>query len=140
MTKRALCLLLALLALLGCRDQLKEIVVVDSQPRLVQVATCDRCGAQADDFEHAVAADAAQDPRCRGLAIVEDRSLHAGPIYQPIRRAHWVLAIRYVPSGEDQSWLLAHNETGVVRGYGKGTAPEIARDMCRALRESGVFQ
>jgi hypothetical protein len=45
-----------------------------------------------------------------------------------------VLAIGYVPSGQDQTWLLTHNETGLVRGYGTGTAPEIAHALCGALR------
>jgi hypothetical protein len=128
------------LALLGCRDQLKEIVVVDSELRRGPAAACDRCAAsQADVFEHLVAADAGQDPHCQGIVIVENRSLRAGPVYQPMRRPHWVLAIGYVPSGEGQTWLLAHNETGLVRGYGEGTAPEIARDMCTALRERGLL-
>jgi hypothetical protein len=141
MIMRAFYLPLALaLALLGCRDQLKEVVVVDSEVRRGQAA-CEHCAAAraADDFEHLVAADAGQDPHCQGLVIVEHRALRAGPVYQPMRRPHWVLAIGYVPSGEGQTWLLAHNETGLVRGYGEGTAPEIARAMCTALRERGLL-
>ena len=142
MTAKALCALLASLSLLGCRDEAKEIVLVDSRLRHAHPAACADCAGrdareQADDFEHAVAADAGHEPGCAGIVIVEDRALHAGPVYQPVRQPHWVLAIRYVPSGESQTWLLAHNVTGVVRGYGQGTGPEIAHALCTALAKSG---
>src|SRR5689334_25140743 len=109
MIAKSLCAVVLAAALLGCRDEVKEVVVVDSQLRHAHAA--DPAQRQADAFEHAVAADAGRASGCEGIVIVEDRALRAGPVYEAVRQPHWVLAISYVgpissERGSSESWLL----------------------------------
>jgi hypothetical protein len=149
-----LCTLLgAAVTLLGCRDDPKDIVVIDSRPMHGQAApscpaaqagtlaaTSRACatnsGREAASFEHAVARDAGREPRCDGIVMVENTALRSGPVSQSIRRPYWMLQIAYLSSEESQTWLLVRRETGTVGGYGQATAPEIALKVCRLLRES----
>jgi hypothetical protein len=168
----------AAVALTGCRDDPKEVVVLDSRPMRGQVGAsscsfssagpaiewdselefgcaggmpCPRLAAlrpcadqgngekgdreKAATFERAIATEAGHDPGCNGIAIVGNTALGSGPVHQSIGRPHWVLEVAYVSSEESHPWLLVRHAARTIGGYGQGTAPEIAREMCRLVRE-----
>jgi hypothetical protein len=135
MVTRTIIALLLATAVLGCRDEGRQIVVVHlhqvgADPQDWGAPASDAHRAQPEAFERAVIREVAGNPDCGSILIA--REVQAGdrdPLHDLARRPHWDLSIAFVVDDDRHSWMLAGDDYRVLR-EGIGTARDIAQAVC----------
>ena len=141
MVTRTLIALLLATAVLGCRDEGRQIVVVHlhqvgADPQDWGASAGDAQRAQPEAFERAVIREVAGNPDCGSILIA--REVQAGdrdPLHDLMRRPHWDLSIAFVVDDDRQAWMLAADGYKALR-EGVGTAQDIAQAVCRQGAEA----
>jgi hypothetical protein len=127
-------------AVLGCRDEGKQIVIVHllqmRADAVETVAAGELQKGRAEAFEQAVIREVVASPDCGPILIARYGRVRDGdPLQDLMRRPHWDLSIGWVPNEERQNWLLAADGYRVLR-EGTGSAQEIGRAVCLQSRDA----
>ena len=138
-TKRLIALLLTT-AVLGCREEGKQIVIVHllhiRADTVEAVAAGEPQMGRAEAFEQAIIREVKAGSDCGPILIARDvQAREGGPLQDLMRRPHWDLTISWMADDEGQSWMLAADGYKVLR-EGTGSAPEIGRAVCLQGREA----
>jgi hypothetical protein len=124
MVAKTLVALLFATAVMGCRGDGKQIVIV----HLLQ----DRAGVAdylaAEAFAEAVIRAVLTNPDCGPVLIARNQRRDSDPLQDLMRRPHWDLTIAWDAEDMRQSWMLAADYK--VLREGTGGAQDIGRAVC----------
>ena len=79
------------------------------------------------------------EPKCSGLRFAEYPGFETKLNREWMAKPHWMLVVPITPGYAAQDWkmnLSSAEALGIVSG--KGTAQEIARDVCSIANQSGA--